>query len=116
MSKKDDEAAAYYEDPAHRDSDGPGYPLPGRSARLSTYVPVRFDRETVAQIRQFSDEDGMTVSAWVRRVVDREIRRRVNLRPRSLTARKAPVAARHDQRAAETVTASSGATFVMMRV
>lgn len=87
MSKKDDDAAAYYADPAHRMSDGPGYALPGRPARLSSHIPVRFDRDSVAVIRQFSDEDGLTVSAWVRRVVDQELQRRIRLKAHSVSTR-----------------------------
>lgn len=83
MSKKDDEAAAYYEDPAHRMSDGHGHPMPGRPSRLSSHTPVRFDAETIAAIRRFSDDDGMTVSAWVRHLVNREIKRRTSLLTRT---------------------------------
>lgn len=79
MSEKDDAAAAYYSDPAHRMSDSLGHGLPGRPERLSSHVPVRFDRSTIAAIKQFSDEDGMSVSAWVRRVVDKEVQRRISL-------------------------------------
>jgi hypothetical protein len=79
MSQKDDAAAAYYADPANRMSDSPGHGLPGRQERLSDHVPIRFDRATIAAIKRFSDDDGMTVSAWVRRVVNREIRRRTSL-------------------------------------
>jgi hypothetical protein len=87
MSEKDDAAAAYYRDPANRMSDGPGNGLPGRPERLSDHVPIRLDRATVTAIKRFSDEDGMTVSSWVRHVVKQEVERRTNLTSRTGFAR-----------------------------
>lgn len=110
MSKKDDEAAAYYADPTHRDSDGPGYGLPGRPARLSSHVPIRFDRDTIATIKQFSDEDGMTVSAWLRRAVNREIKRCTSLRARTASTRNGTASFSFDQGAAPVTTTSSTAS------
>ena len=110
MSKTDDDAAAYYADPAHRDSNGPGYALPGRPARLSSHVPVRFDRDSAAVIKQFSDEDGVTVSAWVRHVVEREVQRRISLKARSASTRGRQDAV-HMQPAMSPVSASSGAAL-----
>lgn len=112
MSEKDDAAAAYYADPAHRMSEGPGYGLPGRPARLSSHVPVRFDRDTIAAIKQFSDEDGMTVSAWVRRLVKREVERRAGLRAR--TAQPGAVVLRLDSGVAASTTAAGNAVHLAL--
>jgi hypothetical protein len=47
-----------------------------QGTRLTGHVPVRFDPDMIAAIRRWSDEDGMTVSAWVRKLVRDEIGRR----------------------------------------
>lgn len=39
-------------------------------------VPVRFPPTLAAQARRAADSDGMDLSAWVRRLVDREIAQR----------------------------------------
>jgi len=80
MSEQDDTLAAEF---ATR---GPGHKKAGHP-RLSSHTPVRFDPETITAIRQFSDEDGVTVSAWVRRLVNREIQRRISLRLRTTSVR-----------------------------
>lgn len=75
MTTEDDAAAAFYADPANQQvTDAP--PV-RRAPRLTTHVPVRFDAATVAQVRRFSDDDGMTVSAWIRRTVERAVALRV---------------------------------------
>jgi hypothetical protein len=79
MTDQDDATLAEFE------TRGPGRKRVGHP-RLSSHTPVRFDPDTIAAIRQFSDEDGVTVSAWVRRVVNREIQRRVSLRSRTISA------------------------------
>lgn len=68
-------ACAYYADPAHLVPTGPAH-KPRRPVK-SALVPVRFDPGMVAAIRRWSDEDGMTVSAWVRKLVRDEIGRRI---------------------------------------
>jgi hypothetical protein len=74
LTYNDAAAAAYYEDPAHRQATGPGRKR--TRPRLTSHVPIRFDPEMIEEIKRLSDEDGMTVSAWVRQVVRREIQRR----------------------------------------
>lgn len=112
MSEKDDAAAAYYSDQAHRMSDGPGHGLPGHPACLSDHVPIRFDRDTIAAIKQFSDEDGMTVSAWVRRLVRREVQRRASLRAR--TAQAGAVVFHLDPGAVASTTATRSAIYAQL--
>jgi hypothetical protein len=86
MSKQDDADAAFYDNPDNLRTRGPVHRRTGHP-RLSSHTPVRFDPETITAIRRFSDEDGVTVSAWVRRVVKREIQRRINLRTHTASAR-----------------------------
>lgn len=78
MTTEDDEAAAFYADPANQQvTDAPPVRRAPRAQRPTTHVPVRFDAATIAQVRSFSDDDGMTVSSWIRRTVEREMSRRV---------------------------------------
>lgn len=49
---------------------------PPRGA-MSGHVPVRFSESTIEQIKSLATADGVTVSTWIRRVVDREIKLRV---------------------------------------
>jgi predicted HicB family RNase H-like nuclease len=44
-----------------------------RTSKLSEPVPVRFPPETLAKIRDAADADDRSVSAWIRRAVDREL-------------------------------------------
>jgi hypothetical protein len=69
-----DDAAAfeYYDDPAKRE------PAPSPSRRrpqgpLTQHVPVRFPAETIEQVKRRADVDGMTVSAGIRRAVERAL-------------------------------------------
>lgn len=71
----DAEAFEYYEDPAKRE------PPPGRPRRrpaqpLTQHVPVRFPAETIERVRTLAEADGMTVSAWIRRAVERTLSER----------------------------------------
>jgi predicted DNA-binding protein len=36
---------------------------------------VRFPAERIEQVKRLADADGMTVSAWIRRAVERAVRR-----------------------------------------
>jgi hypothetical protein len=77
--RADDEAAAFYADPANRIPVGPP-----RKRRKSEVVSVRMDRVMVALIRRYAGPD-VTVSAWVRRVVQRQLRElRARERPTGL--------------------------------
>lgn len=84
-NRDEDEMAAFYENPENRRTRGRGYKRAG-TPPLSSHTPVRFEAGTIAAIRRFSDEDGITVSAWVRRVVDAEIQRRLTLMTSTATA------------------------------
>jgi hypothetical protein len=47
----------------------------GSSRRKSEMTSVRFAPDVAATVKRFAREDGMTVSAWVRRLVARELKR-----------------------------------------
>jgi hypothetical protein len=54
----------------------PGAAGQADDGRLSEHVPVRFPAELIAAAKQRADAEGMTVSAWIRREVEREVSRR----------------------------------------
>ena len=60
----------FYADPANQTPQGPPR---RRTSKLSEPVPVRFPPETLAKIRDAADADDRSVSAWIRRAVDREL-------------------------------------------
>lgn len=69
----DAEAFAFYDHPAKREpTAGPPRRRPDRPA--TQHVPVRFPTETIEQVKRIADADGMTVSAWIRRAVERALR------------------------------------------
>jgi hypothetical protein len=69
----DAETFEYYDDPANREpAQGPARRRPQRA--LTHHVPVRFPAETIEQVTRIADDEGMTVSAWIRRAVERAVR------------------------------------------
>lgn len=42
----------------------------------SAMVPVRFAPDMIAAVKRFAEQDGTTVSTWIRRLVAKEIERR----------------------------------------
>jgi hypothetical protein len=71
----DAEAFEHYDDPAKREP-APGAPRRRSERPLTQHVPVRFPAETIEQVRRLAEADGMTVSAWIRRAVERTLRQR----------------------------------------
>lgn len=69
----DAEAFEHYDDPANREP-APGPPRQRPHRQLTQHVPVRFPAETIDHVKRLADADGMTVSAWIRRAVDRALR------------------------------------------
>jgi hypothetical protein len=43
---------------------------------LTSHVPVRFPPEMIEAVKTLADQDGMTVSSWIRQVIRLEIQRR----------------------------------------
>ncbi len=75
MSDRDAEAFAHYDDPGKREpAEGPARRRRGRA--LTQHVPVRFAASTISKVRELAEGDGMSVSAWIRRTVERELARR----------------------------------------
>ena len=66
----------FYADPKNQSTTGAPARRPRAHRNLTEHIPVRFERTTIDAIRKFSDDDGLTVSAWIRLVVRREIERR----------------------------------------
>jgi hypothetical protein len=91
MATSDDEAAAFYENPAAREPVGPGRKraADGAVRPLTRHVPIRFDADLAAAIQRVAEDDGMTTSSWVRQLVAREVRRRQSAR--SVTAIQTPL-------------------------
>lgn len=72
----DAEAADFYADPTNQGvATGPAI-RPPRPKVLGGSIPVRFPPNLVETIKRMADTDGVTVSEWVRRAVDFELRRR----------------------------------------
>src|SRR2546428_10990878 len=75
---KDDATAAFYSEPANREP--VGSPVRRRTSKrpLTRHVPIRFEALTISRAKYFADRDGATVSAWIRRLVEREVERRMS--------------------------------------
>jgi len=70
----DGSACAFYEDSANLEPAGPARRR--QRPALSSFVPVRFTPEMIADVKLLAAADGMTVSAWIRKAVRSEIARR----------------------------------------
>jgi hypothetical protein len=46
--------------------------------RLTEMVPVRFPSEVLGEVRRRANADDRSVSAWIRRAVERELKRASN--------------------------------------
>jgi hypothetical protein len=73
MTKPDRADAEFYADPANQDPAGPAQRRKAPRRPLTGHVPVRFDDKTIAAVKKRAEGEGMTVSAWIRRLVAREL-------------------------------------------
>jgi hypothetical protein len=48
----------------------------GQARLLTSHVPIRFRPQTIEKAKAIAERDGMTVSSWIRRAVEREVERR----------------------------------------
>jgi len=64
-----------YEFYAREENQQPQGPARRRRPRLSEPVPVRFPPELLEQIRRAAEADDRSVSAWLRRAAEHELRR-----------------------------------------
>lgn len=62
----------FYADPENQTPQGPAR---RRRRTLTATVPVRFPEETLEEIRRRAESDDRSVSAWIRRAVERELKR-----------------------------------------
>ncbi len=60
----------FYAKPENQIPRGPGR---RRKSKLTELVPVRFAPETLERVRDAADADDRSVSAWIRRAVEREL-------------------------------------------
>ncbi len=65
-----DEEHEFYARPENQVPQGP----PRRRARLTEPVPVRFPPELLEEIRRRADAEDRSVSSWIRRAVEHELR------------------------------------------
>jgi hypothetical protein len=66
-----EEEHAFYAEPANQVPAGP----PVRRRRLSEPVPVRFPETLLAEVRERAAADDRSVSSWIRRAVEHELRK-----------------------------------------
>ena len=66
-----DEEYEYYAQPANQQPQGPPQ---RRQPRLSAMVPVRFPPELLEEIRRRAEADDRSLSSWIRRAVEHELR------------------------------------------
>jgi hypothetical protein len=53
----------------------------GQARLLTSHVPIRFRPQTIERAKLIAERDGMTVSSWIRTVVEREVERRMPASP-----------------------------------
>jgi hypothetical protein len=70
MRKTDEEAYEFYKNPDNLTTTGRVYEVP--KSVLSRHVPIRFRPQTIAKAKAIAQRDGMTVSSWIRGVIERE--------------------------------------------
>jgi hypothetical protein len=65
-----EEEYEFYAKPENHEPQGPS----PRRSKLTELVPVRFPPETLEKIRRRAGEDDRSVSSWIRRAVEHELR------------------------------------------
>lgn len=61
----------YYAEPENQEPQGPAR---RRTSRLTAMVPVRFPPELLAEVRRRAEADERSLSSWIRRAVENELR------------------------------------------
>ena len=111
MTDRDTAAAEHYELEENRRIAGPAHKRGASQKRLSNHVPVRFDAALISHVRHLADEDGLTVSSWIRAVVEREVKSR--LARQSSTGFAALVAFEERPRQSQDATSTAGVAPIM---
>lgn len=75
MTVDDREAHGFYADPANLAGSGPGRKRKGQAGRLENVTPIRFTSEVIGAVKDRAFAEGITVGAWIRRLVLRELGR-----------------------------------------
>jgi hypothetical protein len=65
-----DQEYEFYARPENQEPQGP--PI-RRRGRMSAPVPVRLPPELLERVRKAAEDDGRSVSAWIRRAVEHEL-------------------------------------------
>jgi len=68
-----EEEYRFYAQPENQEPQGP--PRRRRTSRLTEVVPVRFPAAVLEEIRHRADAADRSLSAWIRRAVEHELRR-----------------------------------------
>src|SRR6266496_2742040 len=55
----------------------------GQARMLTSHVPIRFRPQTIEKAKIIAERDGMTVSSWIRGIVEREVERRMPASPQT---------------------------------
>jgi hypothetical protein len=55
----------------------------GQARMLTSHVPIRFRPQTIEKAKVIAERDGMTVSSWIRGIVEREVERRMPALPQT---------------------------------
>jgi hypothetical protein len=55
----------------------------GQARLLTSHVPIRFRPQTIEKAKVIAERDGLTVSSWIRGVVEREVERRMPASPQT---------------------------------
>lgn len=87
MTTPDARAAAYYEDPSNLELTGRRFVRRKERGPLEKHVPIRFDSSTIDHVRELAEQDGVTVSNWIRNVVEREVEKRLLIGTQHETSR-----------------------------
>jgi hypothetical protein len=77
----DEELNALYADPENRTPQSPARRRANKPK--SAYVPIRFQPELIADVKALAEEEGKTVSSWIREIIEREVERRRPRYPRT---------------------------------
>jgi hypothetical protein len=88
MRMSDEEAFEHYKNPENRKPAGGVYQIP--KSVLTRHVPIRFRPQTIARVKAIAERDGMTVSSWIRGVVEREVERRMPASPQTRLSQTRP--------------------------
>jgi predicted DNA binding CopG/RHH family protein len=91
LAKQDETAAQFYEDPANLEPMGTPHRVARENLRLASHVPIRFSATTIAKVKNLAEEDGLTVSSWIRRLAEREVERRLSARNQTLLSVQVPL-------------------------